>query len=264
MALYDDETRLTATGDGQFTGTVHGAWNIGTNPNGGYLLSLAMAALKQQTPQHPDPLSVTVHYLRPGVPDAPCTLTTSVLRSGRTLSTCRATLTQEGSSRIEVMAALGDLGQGSAARLNMPVPTIPPPEQCVVRSPDEQGVPLPILDRLDIRLHPDEAIAGKAGRAQVTGWIRFADGRAPDAAALLLFADAYPPSVFGLLGAVGWVPTVELTVHVRRRPAPGWILGQFRTEDLADGRMIENGVLWDSTGQVVAQARQLALVRAPA
>jgi acyl-CoA thioesterase len=146
----------------------------------------------------------------------------------------------------------------------MPVPTIPSPEQCVVRSPDEQGVPLPILDRLDIRLHPDEANAGKAGRAQVTGWIRFADGRAPDAAALLLFADAYPPSVFGLLGAVGWVPTVELTVHVRRRPAPGWILGQFRTEDLADGRMIESGVLWDSTGQVVAQARQLALVRAPA
>jgi acyl-CoA thioesterase len=59
------------------------------------------------------------------------------------------------------------------------------------------------------------------------------------------------------------VPTVELTIHVRRRPAPGWILGQFRTEDLSEGRMIENGLLWDSTGQLVAQARQLALVRTP-
>jgi acyl-CoA thioesterase len=124
-------------------------------------------------------------------------------------------------------------------------------------------VALPLLERLDIRLHPEETQAGDAKRAQVTGWIRFKDGRAADARSLLLFADTFPPSVFGLLGPVGWVPTVELTVHIRRRPAPGWILGQFRTEDLADGRMIENGLLWDSTGQLVAQARQLALVRTP-
>ncbi|MFN5883661.1 MAG: thioesterase family protein, partial [Burkholderiales bacterium] len=71
----------------------------------------------------------------------------------------------------------------------------------------------------------------------------------------------FPPSVFGLLGAVGWVPTVELTVHVRRRPAPGWMLGQFRTLDLSDGRMIEDGWVWDSQGQLVVQSRQLALVR---
>jgi acyl-CoA thioesterase len=67
--------------------------------------------------------------------------------------------------------------------------------------------------------------------------------------------------VFGRIGATGWVPTVELTVHLRRRPAPGWILGQFRTSDLADGRMIEDGMLWDETGRLIAQARQLALVR---
>jgi acyl-CoA thioesterase len=57
------------------------------------------------------------------------------------------------------------------------------------------------------------------------------------------------------------VPTIELTVHVRRRPAPGWMLGQFRTLDLIDGRLIEDGVLWDSAGNLVAQSRQLALVR---
>jgi acyl-CoA thioesterase len=41
------------------------------------------------------------------------------------------------------------------------------------------------------------------------------------------------------------------------------MLGRFRTRDLADGRMIEDGMLWDSRGELVAQARQLALVRAP-
>jgi acyl-CoA thioesterase len=59
---------------------------------------------------------------------------------------------------------------------------------------------------------------------------------------------------------IGWVPTIELTVHVRRRPAPGWILGRFRTDDLVDGRMIETGGLWDSTGAFVADCRQIGLV----
>jgi len=122
-------------------------------------------------------------------------------------------------------------------------------------------VDLSILNRLDIRLHPDQAVPGAAGRAEVSGWIRLADGRAPDALACLLMADAFPPAVFGLLGMVGWVPTIELTVHVRRRPAPGWLLGRFWSHDLSDGRVVEDGALWDSSGALVVQSRQLALVR---
>jgi acyl-CoA thioesterase len=160
-----------------------------------------------------------------------------------------------------VLVALGEISADPVATLAMPMPAMPSPEACLSRSGDEQGVGLPILDRLDIRLHPDEARAGAAGKAQVTGWIRFHDGRPPDTLASVLFADAFPPSVFGLLGVVGWVPTIELTVQVRRRPVAGWMLGQFRSHDLIDGRLIEDGVLWDSAGHVVAQSRQLALVR---
>jgi acyl-CoA thioesterase len=145
-----------------------------------------------------------------------------------------------------------------------PPTTLPPPDGCVGRAPDTQGVPLAILDRVDVRLHPGHARPGATGRAEVSGWIRFRDGREPDALACLLFADAFPPPVFGLLGAVGWVPTVELTVHVRARPAPGWMRGRFVTHDLADGRLVEDGALWDARGRLVAQSRQLALLRRPA
>ena len=63
----------------------------------------------------------------------------------------------------------------------------------------------------------------------------FGTWAAPDPVAGLLMADAFPPAVFGLLGMVGWVPTIELTVHLRARPAAGWLLGQFVAEDLRDG-----------------------------
>lgn len=271
MSPFDAETQVLALdspadpqrADAAFSGQVSAGWNIGANPNGGYLLALAVAALRRAVPGHPDPLSVTVHYLRPGLSGQPCRIATQVLRAGRALSTVRATLVQDGTARLEVLAAMGDLGQPQAPLLTLPMPRMPPPEQCVPRSPAEQGVDLPILGRLDIRLHPGQARAAEAGQAQVSGWIRFADGRAPDTLGCLLFADAFPPAVFGLLGVVGWVPTAELTVHVRRRPAPGWMLGQFNAHDLCDGRVIEDGCLWDASGQLVAQARQLALVRQP-
>ena len=271
MSDFDDDTRVQP-GDtpGRYTGQVHPAWNIGANPNGGYLLALAAQALQQTTPGQPDALSITVHYLRPGLPGQPCHIDTQVLRSGRTLSTVRATLVQDGSARLEVLAAMGHLGNPGAAGaappplIALPRPDLPPPDACPGRSASAQGVGLPILNRLDIRLHPGQAVPGAAGEARVSGWIRFADGRPPDALGCLLMADAFPPAVFGLLGMVGWVPTVELTVHLRGRPAPGvsgWLMGAFWAHDLRDGRMVEDGALWDSTGQLVAQSRQLGLVR---
>ena len=272
MHSFDADTLLTPLaalptdpgGAAAFSGQVQPAWNIGANPNGGYLLALVAQAMRQVTPHQPDPLSITVHYLRPGLAGLACGIHTQILRSGRTLSTVRATLVQNGSARLEVLAAMGDLGAPEAAAaplLTRPMPTMPAPEACPTRSAPAQGVDLPILQRLDVRLHPDEAVPGAAGQARISGWIRFADGRAPDALACLLMADAFPPAVFGLLGMVGWVPTIELTVQLRRRPAPGWLLGQFWSHDLSDGRVVEDGALWDSTGQLVVQARQLALVR---
>ncbi len=261
MSQFADETELLSLAAGQSSGQVHASWNIGSNPNGGYLMALAVAALRAPIPQHPDPVSVTVHYLRPGLSEQACQVEHQVLRSGATVSTGRATLLQQGKPCLELLAAFGDLAAADESGLTLAAPAIPPPDQCILRSGDEQGIALPIMDRLDIRLHPDEVKAGSTGKAQVSGWIRFLDGRPPDALALLLFADAFPPSIFSLMGVVGWVPTIELTVHVRRRPVPGWILGQFRTIDLAAGRMIEDGSLWDSSGQLVAQSRQLAILR---
>jgi acyl-CoA thioesterase len=223
-------------------------------------------------------LSLTIHYLQPGLSGQDCEVQTRVLRGGRQLSTARATLMQQASARLEVLAAMGrlrdasdridstDAPQATAALdpvLTMPAPDIPPPEQCLPRSPGAQGVPMAIVEQLDIRLHPDQVEPGRSTQARVSGWIRFADGRAPDPLACLLFADAFPPPMFTLFGAVGWVPTVELTIQLRRRPAPGWMLGAFETRDLVDGRLVEDGALWDCEGHLVARSRQLALFRRP-
>ena len=98
------------------------------------------------------------------------------------------------------------------------------------------------------------------GDALMAGWIRFRDQRPPDALSLGLFVDAFPPSLFSRFGMVGWVPTLEMTAQIRRAPADGWLCATFETDDLADGRMIETGSMWDSTGALVARSRQLGLL----
>ena len=66
--------------------------------------------------------------------------------------------------------------------------------------------------------------------------------------------------MFNLYGMLGWVPTVEFTVHMRGVPAPGPIACRFRSHVVQGGFWEEDGEMWDSQGQLVAMSRQLALV----
>jgi len=262
MSDFDTETSLTQIDDTHWQGMLSDQWNIGDNPNGGYLLATTVRAMARLFPEFPIPVSVTSHYLRPGLSNKACSVEVELVRRGRTLGTATGRLIQEGKTRLTVIAVFGLATEETShsVQLTRSAPQIPPPDQCVQRSGDQQGVILPIRARLDMLLHPEQALAGQANEARTSGWIRCADQRKPDCLSLLTFSDAFPPSVFGLLGNIGWVPTVELTVHVRRQPVAGWILGEFVTEDLQDGRIIESGCLWDEDGHLVAQSRQVALL----
>jgi hypothetical protein len=98
------------------------------------------------------------------------------------------------------------------------------------------------------------------GQGGAAGLEPFADGRDPDPLSLLFFNDAIPPATFRI-GSTGWVPTLQMSAYVRARPAPGWLGIRMTANLVADGMVDETCVLWDSTGQVVAQASQLARLR---
>ena len=261
MGHFADETAITAAGDNRWSARLSGAWNIGTNSNGGYALMPVLRAMREQA-GHPDPISVTTHFLRPGVGDTEAEVEAIRVRAGRTTATTRGSLTQEGKPRLVTIASFGDLTQaaGVGPELGIERPEIPPVHECQNRSGLEQGVDLPILTRVDTYVHPEHAQAGGGERALIDGWIRFSDGTEPSTLSLPFFADAFPPSLYSLVGFIGWVPTIELTVHVRRVPAPGFLQARMECDDLHGGRMIETGTLWDSSGAVVARTRQIGLL----
>lgn len=261
MGWFDDDTAATPVIDGRWSTHLTKAWDIGGNANGGAALTPVVRALRSMC-EHPDPISVTSHFIRPVDGERPGLIRGDLIRQGRTVSVARGTLESDGRNRLTVLAAFGDLAEqvGSSGEIHIGRPDIPPPDDCVDRTRLDQRVDLPILDRLDVRLHPQRARAGGSPDAVMEGWIRFRDRTEPSPIAMLLFADAFPPSLYPFTERIGWVPTVELTVHVRRRPAPGWICGRFECDDLTGGRMIETGSLWDSTGALVARSRQLGVL----
>ena len=266
---FDTETISKRVSDNHWRMNLGPDWNIGNNPNGGYLLACLLRAMGTLVPDTPDPIAVTTHYLRPGLTGKLTDLHINVVRLGRRTATVTGTMEQEGKPRITCTASFGRLSHANPndtiatkQDLSPPAPVLPPPEECVSRSELIQGVDTPIMNRLDIRVEPKYAETGIHNEAVIAGWIRFRDERPTDLLALPLFCDSFPPAVFTQYGPIGWVPTIELSVHTRRQPQPGWIKSSFTTKDLTGDLFIEDGMLWDENDQLVAQSRQLQMILA--
>ena len=52
-------------------------------------------------------------------------------------------------------------------------------------------------------------------------------------------------------------------MHVRARPAPGWLRLRHATRNMAGGMFEEDFEVWDSADRLVAQSRQLARTARP-
>ncbi|MEU1272093.1 thioesterase family protein [Streptomyces sp. NPDC005799] len=266
---FDRDTALTRRADGVYAIDLSAGWTIINAVNGGYLLAVLGRALADALP-HSDPFTISAHYLTASQP-GPAVVRTDVVRTGRTLSTGQASLLQydgEGNEveRIRVLASYGDLGAlPDDVRTTARPPAIPPIEECF--GPSDGPAPITgssaIADRLMIKLDPATlgwAVGAPSGKGEMRAWFGLADGRDADPLSLLLAVDALPPTAFEI-GLKGWVPTVELTVHVRCRPAPGPLRVAITTRNLAGGFLEEDAEVWDSADRLVAQSRQLARVR---
>ena len=215
-----------------------------------------------------------------------------MIRSGRSTAFGEAALTQDGKDVVRVTAAFARLGEGPGASagagagasagagagqdglvfLDGTPPALPPPAECVGVPVGSFGLAMPsrgglggssprasIAERIEFRSAelPGWFLGHPSGRPASEFWMRFADGREADLLSLLLLVDSTAPSVLELgAGSV----TIQLTVHLRARPAPGWLTCRATTRFVSNGYHEEDFEIWDSAGTLVAQSRQLALI----
>ena len=275
---FDADTAVFAVGGGRYETMVSDRWGLlgagGGFANGGYALALCLRAMRVQS-RHPDPLAVSATYLS-RVRFGPAVVEVDVLRHGRRLSSLQARLLQHDGTgagtgagavkeRLRVVASFADLGSAAGrTELRNAAPDLPPVDECQALATRE-GVPgFSLADRLEFRYVklPGWRRGTPENRLEDQFWMRFAPEqgreRHADTIALAALVDMATPPVIDL-GERGST-TIELSVHVRGVPVPGWLACRASTRHVIDGYHDEDFEIWDSSGALVAQSRQLAVL----
>jgi hypothetical protein len=258
---------VTAPAISDLTLDLDGSWGIGGKIHGGYLLSQIVGAAIGRLPgDHPHPLAVSAQFL--SAPDpGPADLSVEVLRTGRSVSSLRARLGQQGQLRTEALITAGRLADGGEPVWVAPdgAPDLPPPEDCP-RAPAlrPDGVRIGHLEHVDLRPDPRTSgwARGRPGRVgELAAWLRpdpaSGEATAPDVVWLLIAGDALPPITFNF-GLLGWVPTVSFDMQVRAVPPAGWVAAVQRSRLIANNWLDETCDLYDEAGRLIGSARQLA------
>ena len=237
---------------------VHAGHDVFTIPHGGYLAALAGNAVLAATEQ-PDLFTITVHYLRKAAV-GPLRFEVDLVGGSRRFTTAHARATQDGEAVMAVLASVGDRTgmEGPSWRREEPWQ---PREERLAPPAGTPGLPFdPPNIAKRFALQPEADSFGFA-TGEVTGDARLRArmhvGEADQLTALIA-CDITPPAVWNALGAEGWVPTLELTAHVRARPAPGPLTVVATTGHVTDGFLEEDALVHDSRGRLVVQSRQLA------
>jgi hypothetical protein len=293
MTIFDEATAVRRISDGVYEARPDQRFALvapgGTTPpavNGGVLIATVLRAVLDCSPL-PHPVATSAHFLRVAQL-APAEIHVTWLKTGRTAATARATLMQGGEAVLETTVTtgtvpvsrpapapsagngLGRLGQEQAGNGQLTwtdaPPVLPSLDECVELGP-WRGTVAPDGTAgyaAQIRMLFDPAVTGwvrdePSGLPEMRGYFALREERAPDALLLALAVDGLPPVVFGL-GATGWAPTVELTMHMRMVPAPGPLRVAARCRHVSGGWFDEEAEVWDCAGNLVAQSRQIARV----
>ncbi len=265
---FETDTAVEQIGDGRWRGVVNDRYAIpGGSPNGGYVMAMAARAMAGAA-QRPHPVSITAHFAGPA-DHGPADIDVTIVRPGGRHATVQATLTQDGRPRLALVGTFADLDRAEGAtRVVGSPPDLPPREECagwMEAGADDPRVP-EIARRLDARIHPDHFgwTGGEpSGSGRIDAHVRLREDEEVDAFGLIFLMDCLAPPAFDLGLPFGWVPTVELTVQLRRPRTTGWSKAAFSTRYVTDGYLEEDGELWSPDGDLLAISRQLALAPRP-
>jgi acyl-CoA thioesterase len=259
-ADFRRDTAVQALGGGRFTAEIKEAWSGPPGPNGGYVAAIILRAIRA-TVDDParQPRALTVHYLRPPA-DGAVEISVEIERSGRSATTCSAGMMQGGKTTCLALCVLsGDFE--SAAEWSEPAPAAPAPE--TIEPIDSSFLPPRIFDQLEMRMVFGE-IPFTGAAAEAGGWLRTRLSTALEPELIAMYTDSWWPAPFARLDGPVFAPTLELTVHFRSRPPQGereHVLARFTSSTSSGGLFEEDGALWSAEGTLLAQSRQLALIR---
>jgi hypothetical protein len=239
---------------------VSGNWSINEIPNGGYLMALVANAMLQQSTKKRIAILTAAFIARSAAGQS--LVRVEKIAASTQFERYEARLLQNQTEKVRALGTFVDEDMACTVNRYEAAPAaIAPLDQCI---PIPRMNHFTLYDQIQVRLDP--ACAGwmnlrYAEISEFKGWIKFRDERPYDALSLLVAADAFPPPVYASQGLAAWVPTLEMSVNIRKLPAGPWLKCFFRTRFITCGLAEEDGEIWDEADELVLLSRQIAQYR---
>ncbi|MEU7137809.1 thioesterase family protein [Nocardia sp. NPDC046473] len=259
----------------RYSGVIDAIWTIGKKLHGGTMVATsAAAAARGLRAAHPEsaemlPIAASTDFL--GAPDpGRVDYEVRVRKAGRQICLVDVDLVQEGRTLVHTAFTFGRVDDAPPVYVpesHTDMPTEPTAD-AVAYGPDSPMRIAHLSQGASVAIDPIWArfLAGEQGKPQLRLWIRPrpADEQDPEVAVYFaMMAGDMSPPVSMNLGRFGWAPTVQLTTHLHRRPAPGWLRVIATTPEVGERMFVQDQLVLDATGAVIAQTRQLALIPLP-
>ena len=257
MYKLDLDTRHRQVKPGHFNSHVSADWNI-TAPNGGYVAAIvANAMLAESDFQHI--LSFAAYFHKATQTTEADIHVQEIGRSGR-LQTLEAGLWQNGTRASTFLATMAQR-ESLVGRTHHA--TKPPPDLSAA-STSPRRAPMPFYDCVQVAI-PEDQTSWMTGtttdETEFWGTMSFVDKRPVDQLGLLVLADATAPPSLRLVGPVGWVPTLDYTVQIRRQQTVPYVKFRAWTHFITEGLVETDIQLWSPDNDILAIGRQLAMLR---
>ncbi|MDX1634746.1 MAG: thioesterase family protein [Marinobacter sp.] len=244
--------------------TMPASWGQGRATFGGLVAALAFDRMTRVVAEGRPMRSMQVSFVGPVTADCEVVIEADLLREGKAVSQARASLIQEGETRLAALAAFGSGRESSVSVPALAAPDAPEPDSCQAL-PYIKGVTPEFTQHIEMRwAFGGMPFSGKGGR-EMGGWMRF---RKPPAeltdAHLVALIDAWPPALLPHLkqpapaSSLSWAFDI---VHPRPTMAPDdWLLYRATIDQAAAGYGHTQAGIWNRQGELVALSRQTVTV----
>ena len=241
-------------------------------PFGGLLAALSASALRRGLGLTQPLRSLSMQFLSAPAYDTPVTFTPRTLRGGRTVTYAALDVRQGENLTHHAQATYG---QDDAHAPRVPGPIVPPPPLDSLDPARSISGPMSpwFSQYVEYRMVTGpsllKGLPGDQGGERL--WMRTRDGAPLDEARLCYLMDAVYPPGWTVVTEPFRAATVDLRYDILSDPTPentpdGWAFFEFSLIDLGGGWTLDDLIVRDGTGSILAigrQRRKLAPTRPP-
>lgn len=258
-----DELLVAGRRDGELL--VPESWAQGRATFGGVVAGLLFDRMQGQVAQGRPMRSLQVSFVGPVVPGQPMTVSSELLREGKSASQTLGRITQGDNVCVVATASFG-AGRESAVEVagGYPAPDFKAPENSHP-IPQIPGVTPAFTQHVEARWAVGNVPFTGCDSRQMGGWMRFTE--TPESvtdAHLVALVDAWPPAVLPMLKKPAPASTLSWSLdilHPRPEIRPGeWLMYLATVDQSEAGYGHTQAQIWNQAGELVALSRQTVTV----